>query len=398
MTSMELLDLMGDIRGKYILEAHSEETASPKPVSPRRVLLIAAVIATALLLVGCTVAYVQGWFPQFFAQNSDAPLSDAQIDYISENEQLINESQTQNEWTVELRSAIQDGTTAYIIIGITAPEDVCLTRDPNNPYESFTPGNGGMTGGLAGAPDIVTASPGVVWNQLSFQWEEDGDGLDNTKNMVLQIYADLERSTTDPFGPEAEYYIHIENIVREYRDEAYHQELLNGKYKGQTEIMFTHEETVRLNRAEVLAEGIWDFTVTFPADPAADDGSQPIELLTQPMTTRANIFRKIGPGIEDYIDVDDDVTLISVLLRPLTLTLYYEDCNGGPTFTRTPEYPDRRVYAVMKDGSRIELQPYGGSGEGYVILEAQTPIVAAETDHILLSDGTKLPVPTPSAE
>jgi len=56
MTSMELLELLGSVRDTYVVEAH--QAIKKKPVPLRKALLIAAVIALTLLLVGCAVAYV----------------------------------------------------------------------------------------------------------------------------------------------------------------------------------------------------------------------------------------------------------------------------------------------------------------------------------------------------
>ena len=55
MTSMELLEVMGSIRDPYIREAHEKK----KGVSKSRVILIAAIVALMLLLVGC-VAVILG--------------------------------------------------------------------------------------------------------------------------------------------------------------------------------------------------------------------------------------------------------------------------------------------------------------------------------------------------
>ncbi len=60
MTAMELMNCIGQVKGAYILEA--KNMAVPKRKSARhgvrRSLLIAAIIALLLLLVGCTVIYV----------------------------------------------------------------------------------------------------------------------------------------------------------------------------------------------------------------------------------------------------------------------------------------------------------------------------------------------------
>lgn len=60
MTNQELLDLIGDARGVYILQAqeYREEKAEPRRTGLRRPLLVAAIIALTLMLVGCAVVYV----------------------------------------------------------------------------------------------------------------------------------------------------------------------------------------------------------------------------------------------------------------------------------------------------------------------------------------------------
>lgn len=60
MTRMYLLDAVGDVRGDFLLEAQQlREGRTKKNLHPRRkLLLVAAVIALSLLLVGCAVAYV----------------------------------------------------------------------------------------------------------------------------------------------------------------------------------------------------------------------------------------------------------------------------------------------------------------------------------------------------
>ena len=59
MKSMDLLETIGSIRDKYILEAHSQAVATKKRIPSKRLFLIAAIVALMLLLVGC-VAYILG--------------------------------------------------------------------------------------------------------------------------------------------------------------------------------------------------------------------------------------------------------------------------------------------------------------------------------------------------
>lgn len=53
MKSMDLLEVIGSIRDKYILEAHSHNAVQKKRIPSKRLFLIAAIIALMLLLVGC---------------------------------------------------------------------------------------------------------------------------------------------------------------------------------------------------------------------------------------------------------------------------------------------------------------------------------------------------------
>lgn len=63
MTADDILDIIGDARGEYLLEAQAfreiqMEPGEAKRIPLRKIILIAAVIALALALVGCTVVYV----------------------------------------------------------------------------------------------------------------------------------------------------------------------------------------------------------------------------------------------------------------------------------------------------------------------------------------------------
>lgn len=394
MNADQILDMIGDARGEYILQAqqHRAGTAPQSVHRPRRMLLAAALIALMLLLVGCTLAYASGWFVSYFQRKALAPLTDEQIRYIEENEQIIGHTQTQGDWTVELFSAITDGTKGYIILGITAPEDVNLTPRVKDDVmlDWFGPGNSGTD--VWYGPPVIQGSEGVYWSTLSSTWLDDGDGKDNTRHYALEITPNRNDSTLDPFGPDAVYHITIQNIVREYDDEEYKQHLLDTKYAGQTDVMFTHEETQRMNLREVLTDGTWEFDVTF-----SGGSSQPfeeLEFLSGPIRTEADILRRYGEQLWESAHFREEVTVTSALLRPLGLTLTYEDCNGGPTFYFSDEdlfaEADIFAYAVMQDGSRIRLWDMGKGGTDYKVLDAESPVVIDSVDHILLADSTKL--------
>ena len=366
------------------------------PLHRRTAILIAALIAMmALSVTAFASEFIQNWFVSFFAEKSNSALTQEQVNYIEENAQNINEVQTQDNWNVELKSAITDGDIAYIVIGVTAPEGVSLEQRVVNDSvkDQFRPGNL-FRPPEEGKQDVINSSAGMASISGNFHYSqnfsmvEDGDGLSNTKNWVFKLKfgkwdAMKEASISEPFGSDIDWTIHIENIVREYEDEEYLAELMNGKYAGQTDVMFTNEETKRLQCEEILAEGTWDFTVNF------GECGEGVELLNQPITTMASIFRKIGPEIWDYEHVVDEVTVTSFVLRPLSATINYE-CDGGANFT---DHKDMRMYVVMKDGSKVELEDFGGGGVGFAVLTAKAPIVLENVDYILLADGVKIDMP-----
>ena len=367
-----------------------------KHVGRRTAVLVAAVIALMTMAVTAFASeYVQNWFATYFADKSDSELSQKQLDYIEENAQSILDSQTNNGWTVELRSAFTDGTTAYIIVGVTAPEEVSLEQTiVDGVYQEwFNPGNGGLFPEEDGQDELgcsigEASVSGNYWYQIGRTTVEDGDGLANTKNWVYTITfhkfdSKSETAVTEPFGSDIEWNIHMEDIVREYVDEGYRQELLNGKYAGQTDIMFTNEETKRLHVREVLAEGTWDFTVNF------GESGEGVELLSGPLTMEASVMRRTGREITEYEFLTDDVTLTSFVLRELSAVIQYE-CDGSVNFT---DYGTRCVYAVMKDGMQIKLEGSGGGGTGFAVLTAVSPIVLEDVDYILMADGTIIKMP-----
>lgn len=385
----KILTAMNDIDGKIILEAHDALPRSKRPARRRIAVLVAAVVALMAMTVTAFAAEdIAGWFRNYFSNQSETDLTPGQIEFIEENEQVVTEAQEENGWTVELRSAISDGEKAYFIIGITAPEDVSLDEKvvDGSIKGRFTTGNHMYETIIPSVPrSSIDDNYQYVYR---VRWEEDGDGLSNTKNIVFKLsldkwYPDQPCSLTEPFGPDVDFTIRIEDIIHKYQDEEYLEELMNGKYAGQTDVMFTHEETQRLNITETMVEGIWEFTVNFAAD------GEGIELLTSPIEVQSDIWRQYGEGIWDYDYYRENIIVTSVILRPLTVTLFYEDCNGGPTFSLF----DTPTYAVMADGSRIELRDYGSSGVGGKALEAESPIVLEEVDYILFPDGTKLMVP-----
>lgn len=396
MTSYELLQLFGSVRDGHIQDAYGDFCPKQRGCS-RRILLVAALIGLGLLLVGCTVAYASGWLEDFFARRSQAPLSGEQIQYIQEHEQIIQESQTRDGWTVELNSAISDGKTGYILLRITAPEDIDLEAFAGNQREDYiTPGN--YSRSRSKHRSMVVPSTGLadreknyIWQGGSGGWQEDHDGLRNTMNYMLSTHVEKqdpsrEMLLEDPFGKNVTFTVQVDGFTREYEDPEIRQKI-EEKYAGMTDYMVEDEDLVGLHKSETLTEECWEFTVTFDMVE-----NTTLELVREPTMTWAQviwklddhpIFYETGTGI-------GAVTITSFRLSPFGAEITYD--LKEPALSAFIEYrnsfgfEDRLVYAVMKDGSRIALRT-NGTGDN---LNADSPIVLEELEYVLLGDGVQL--------
>ena len=331
-----------------------------KKRSPAGMLSKGLAAAVLMSLVVMTVgAAAQSWFVSFFTKESDLPLSQNQVDFIEENEIIYDVEQIRNGWSIKLHSAITDGMKGYIMLGITAPEGVDLTDIPAEaksnyygPGNDFLPKSENSARSCTAYPDFY----GVL-GTIGTTWQEDGDGRNNTVNYVIDVAPDIEWAETDPFGKDVKWKIHFENLV--------------SGFPTQT----------------VLAEGIWDVEFSF------ENHVEEKQLLTEPLKTLAWAY----PG--DGAEVQAEVTLTSVVIRPFGVTVYYGDESDGLDYSRTSvSFTDSSTektpwFVVMKDGSKVELH-YGNSNpvERYQYLETKMPLTFNNIDYILLSDGTQIPM------
>ena len=398
MSAEDILDLMGDAKDSYVWDARQPQSDYGRILSVRRVWLMAAVIAIMLLLVGCTVAYVNGWFTDFFSERSTAPLSDSQINFIQENEQIIQETQAKGGWTVELQSTFCAGHKAYAIFNITAPEDINLEEanfaTPND-SDGIIPGNSGMTSQgrrfFSTSLDKNRPELNVVWS-YGTDWRQDNDGKVNTLTYVVSIQADSMISgedmvLDDPFGPEVEFYICFDNFVHSWQDPEV-WEIIQAEHAGEDYII-CGEETEGLYKSEVLVEEEWDFTITFEG---TRQSKESLELISDHALTWAHVSWKLDDDPMIYRTGEGlaPVKITSFVLTPMGAAIEYEFeepmVNAFIEYQHFFGYEDRYVYAVMKDGSRIALHT-DGTGDK---LTAESPIILSELDHVLLGDGGKL--------
>lgn len=306
-------------------------------------IFIAAAIASALTVTASAAG--MDWFQRYFEGKSKAPLSQQEAEFLSENQQTISESQTRDGYTLTLKSAISDGRTAYIHMGITAPQGQVLSKTVIPGYSSNAPyiGAGNVN------PDFfVPAQGNQAGGRVKLATLEDYDGQDNTQDWLLTV----EKIGETPIAPGSTWKLHIEDLVATYQKEG----------EGQS------------SRVK-LAEGVWDFEITFRQ---RDEGA--VECIQEPVVST------VWLGVPD--ERWEEVKVTSLTLSAFGAVIC-ADTKNVPEFC--PPDENRYVQVVMEDGSRVRLRPSFGIS-GLERLEAERPILLDHVDHVLLTDGTRIPV------
>ena len=358
----KILYAMNDIDAAFLTEAR--QTAPARRRSRKFAALIAAVIALMTLTVTAFAAEeIAGWFKQYFGRQTEVPLTPGQIEFIEENEQIINNAQTCNGYTVQLKSAIGSGNTTYISFRVTAPTDISLSE-----WSTI-----GFTG------DRVQDDAGNHPQVVTYLVQDDGDGLDNTTNMILV----LEQETPNPVSS---WNIAIDAIYGQFYDREYEQELLRTKYAHLPNLTtYTSEDWAKILQRTVLVEGSWNFSV----DVKHTDYGE-LRMLTKPIKTLM-ITTCPDPFNEN---ITYPMTIGSFVLRPMDASLYYkcfDNCTQQHGFMTI--FSEPFCHVVLKDGTKVAFRRSISGSENEYRLVADSPIVLSEVDHVLLADGTKLMVP-----
>lgn len=367
MNSNDILDMVGDAKSKYIWDAQQIRNGTISVGKNRnfrqKVYVLAAAIAAMLLLVGCTVAYAytSGLLTEFFKKQSNDALSSGQLTYLAENEQFIGESQTHDRWTIQLKSAINDGRTAYIILGITAPKKIDLESSETTDYY--------LTDEFA---DLISNDSQVEIRSEESGWEPDDDGLPNTLDYVIRFEPMVEDGAQNPFSSDVNWNIHIENIVSQSMDTAYYQELVNGKYKGQNNFELTGEEISRVYQTKIVAKGTWDFNFIF------NQSNNGIASISVPVTVKGYTSQRSEIEYKDVVITD-------FKLYSFGAEISHEE-DALVRFTNSAK---EDVIVVMHDGTQIELH-HRSNTRDKTVLESDIPIVISEVDYIRMPDGTIL--------
>ena len=392
MNAMDILTGLNDVRDRYIVDTEAFRQATPKKrqLPRKRLWLIAAIVALALLLVGCAIAYASGWFQLLFSSRSEAPLSPDQIQYIQENEQNIAQAQVKNGWIVDLKSSISDGTVGYLVFRVTAPGGIDLDQylsPPTAGSPRLIPGNYSLSRNAAYS--MVIASIGTVDIERNYMYQEhgswisDNDGQPNTALycMTIQcdkIYPERPIQLDAPFGKGTSFRIRFMGFTVEYTD-ATVQESIAANHSGQESYIVDGDEAAGLFRSDILTDEEWNFEVTFDPD------SQFVELIRQPVTAQAIVTYAPDDEWAPAVQKQEPVRIESFRVTPFGAEVRLETIPDMHTaFLDLFSDIGSPIYAVMKDGSQIPLQ------ENNQRLLAQTPIVLDQLDYVLLADGTKL--------
>ncbi len=265
--------------------------------------------------------------------------------------------QTQNGYTLTLKSAVTDGRTARIILGATAPEGTVLSRK-DGIYDMF-----GAAFGNFGNYSVLQASDGRSWRGYGGGMEtmrglEDGDGKENTVDIlyITEMKLPNEGVSEIYFDPDLTWTLHIEGITMDRSE--YPEKILT-----QTVPLFSNEDT-------------WDLPFTFDKD----TDTREIEFLTKPKAIKV---KTVGSG-----DSLRDLTMESFRLSSVQLRVKWKDDYEGKLADYVGEVY-KTVTVVMKDGTRVPFD-----GEDYTISHNLDPINLDELDYVELIDGTKLyPIP-----
>lgn len=377
MNGRDLLTGMGEISPKFYEEAEKGTIKTMNNQKRTRTfrgtagkVLLAAAIISALTVTAFAAG--QGWFQRYFESRSEAPLTQTEADFLAEHEQPIYESQTQDGYTMTVKSAISDGRMAYINIGIRGPEGKVLSKTQIPGYDPAAPS---LTPSNFETGFFEPANGELSQGKMTLTTLEDYDGLDHTQDWLLLV----EREGQLPFAPGNSWKLHIEDLIATYQDNEVHKELSeNSGSEPGTLMPVSQEDAEKLLPKETLATGAWDFTINFKAC-----DTRTIELIGDPVTAACLV------ELQDDVSDPRTVKITSISLSTFGAVIS-ADAEFMPAFSSAAG--GQYVQVVMKDGSQVRLLP-GSATVGQQKLEAERPVILDQVDYVLLMDGTQIPMP-----
>lgn len=333
-----------------------EEKKWHKDVAFRCISAAMSVVA-AVMMILCTAGtcYVMAAsvgviddFLGIFENRTNTQLSDKQRQYIEESFVEMGANVSCDGYTVTAQGAFTDGTVAYILLDVEAPEGVVI--------------DGLGVGFQTAAKEIVRGdNPEKLLNitglSMTYVPVADYDGKDYTTSVLLQISCIRLNGSNYSFADGYARYLELSEI-HYYMDEYPYS-------------------------CEVIAEGNWNFEIMFAQTQAGE-----VELLTAPI--RMPMQRTMTA---DCVDT----TISSIRMKGLGIDFYYTI--DADDVQEPGDFGDVRV--VMKDGNIVNVYPKSGlsvdDAEGgntvfscsYI---AQAPIVIQEADYVMIGDDSVIPV------
>lgn len=327
---------------------------------------IAAVLVSMLTLTASAAA--RNWFVGFFSESADATLTTEQMEFLESNTQTVEQSQTHDGYTLRVRSMLTDGERAYIAVSVTAPEDVVLSEttmegyDPAAPYLTFE--------------NLDVQSQDDLLCSFAASTREDNDGKKNTQDCVIEVKARQEENGgVEPFGAGRKWTLRFENLGAMYYNRGYYEELMQSKYKNQKDVSLSVEEIEKIHPEVTLAKGTWEFEIQF-----SEADLRRVELVEAPMAVKV-----IKGWKENGEEVYETCNMTSFVLTALSATMKVDQKGYAPDVSG-------QVFAVMKDGSKVELLVDSGE-PGMLHFRTQAPITLEQVNSVQWEDGTVLSMP-----
>lgn len=318
-------------------------------IPAKRVLILATIVTTFLALTCFALAEElkdTDILANFFFRRQDATLSDGQNEYIESGTAVIGESVTQNGFTVTVRSAITDGTLAYLLLDITAPENMDIARLPL-----------AVDAELSVPSPEDQNSPHISSISTSCIAIDDHDEQRNTAAMLLQYH------------------------IYPFLDSQF--SLADGKARALRLNEIFYHETDYPYEKQLLAKGEWAFSITFTTI-----NDRETELLTAPVY--ASCHQISGKKVE--------ASIFSLRLKGLSATVYYtlpaaevQEASdfGVLTFITTD---GNRIFAYpQKAGQTVQVAGdyfVPGTDAHYCAYELSAPADAEQIAAVQLQDLT----------
>ena len=317
MNPMDIINGLGGIEDGFVMAAAAfrQGTGKSRSVAKKRFWLLAAVVALALLLVGCTVVYVvtgnswyaERWYRDFFSTNA----STENLENLTGHQQQIwnrglvklDQSVTCNGYTVTLESGISDGYRLLIKYRIDGPEGTVLNGDGYQLHYTTDMqiphfGDGDYSLGVYGEEPLQDENPndGTVYGL--FEW-------------LFQPPDGSDFSITDG----TQWNITVHEIWEENR-------------------------SAEKNALTTLCQGTWAFQVTFSEDLLVTNSTELVENAVRCAAFRS--FRNRQFPLKVRVTSFELRSLSATLRYNMPLTGSWEGITLGP------------ISLVMQDGTKVE--------------------------------------------